>query len=52
MNELSGELVEHGRLARWINWRAYDVGEAKEGLENDCDEGEAMEGLKNELWRR
>ena len=29
----------HGRLARWIKWRACDVGEAKEGLEN-------------ELWRR
>ena len=29
----------HGRLARWIKWRACDVGEAKEGLEN-------------KLWRR
>ena len=29
----------HGRLARWIKWRSCDVGEAKEGLEN-------------ELWRR
>ena len=29
----------HGRLARWIKWRACNVGEAKEGLEN-------------ELWRR
>ena len=29
----------HGRLARWRKWRACDVGEAKEGLEN-------------ELWRR
>ena len=29
----------HGRLARWIKWRACDVGEAKKGLEN-------------ELWRR
>ena len=29
----------HGRLARWIKWRACDVGESKEGL-------------KNELWRR
>ena len=29
----------HGRLARWIKWIACDVGEAKEGLEN-------------ELWRR
>ena len=29
----------HGRLARWRNWRACDVREAKEGLEN-------------ELWRR
>ena len=25
----------HGRLARWIKWRACDVGEAKEGLENE-----------------
>ena len=24
----------YGRLARWIKWRACDVGEAKEGLEN------------------
>ena len=31
--------VTIGRLARWIKWRACDVGEAKEGLEN-------------ELWRR
>ena len=30
---------KHGRLARWITWRACVVGEAKEGLEN-------------ELWRR
>ena len=29
----------HGRLARLRKWRAYDVGEAKEGLEN-------------ELWRK
>ena len=29
----------HGRLARWIKWKSCDVGEAKEGLEN-------------ELWRR
>ena len=29
----------HGRLARWVKRRACDVGEAKEGLEN-------------ELWRR
>ena len=27
--------VVHGRLARWIKWRACDVGEAKEGLENE-----------------
>ena len=25
----------HGRLARWRKWRASDVGEAKEGLENE-----------------
>ena len=29
----------HGRLTRWRKWRSCDVGEAKEGLEN-------------ELWRR
>ena len=29
----------HGRLARWRKWRACDVGETKEGLEN-------------ELWRK
>ena len=29
----------HGRFARWRKWRACDIGEAKEGLEN-------------ELWRR
>ena len=34
-----GDPVNHGRLARWIKWRVCDVGEAKEGLEN-------------ELWRR
>ena len=27
--------TEHGRLARWIEWRACDVGEVKEGLENE-----------------
>ena len=41
---LSGALIQyiisraaiwHGRLARWIKWRACDVGEAKEGLENE-----------------
>ena len=31
--------TDHGRLARWRKWRACDVGEAKERLEN-------------ELWRR
>ena len=31
--------MSHGRLARWRKWRACDVGEAKEWLEN-------------ELWRR
>ena len=35
-------------LARWIKWRACDVGEAKEGL--DCDVRDATEGLENELW--
>ena len=56
----------HGRLARWRKWRTYDVGEAKEWLENElwrrwsdvkgwrmsCDVGKATEGLENELWRR
>ena len=27
--------IWHGRLARWIKWRACNVGEAKEGLENE-----------------
>ena len=31
--------VMHGRLARWRKWR-------------DCDVGETKEGLENELWRR
>ena len=31
----SGAKSMHGRLARWCKWRAYDVGEAKEGLENE-----------------
>ena len=31
--------LPHGRLARWRKWKSCDVGEAKEGLEN-------------ELWRR
>ena len=35
----SSHSFRHGRLARWIKSRACDVGEAKEGLEN-------------ELWRR
>ena len=38
-NQLCHSNCQHGRLARWIKWRACDVGEAKEGLEN-------------ELWRR
>ena len=25
----------HGQLARWCKWRSCDVGEAKEGLENE-----------------
>ena len=36
---VSFKCLTHERLARWIKWRAFDVGEAKEGLEN-------------ELWRR
>ena len=28
-------LGRHRQLARWCNWRACDVGEAKEGLENE-----------------
>ena len=28
-------IVRHGRLARWRKWRASDVGEAKEELENE-----------------
>ena len=39
LKNLRTEDPGHGRLARWIKWRACDVGEAKEGLEN-------------ELWRR
>ena len=39
LNVLLQNLMSHGRLARWIKWKACDVGEAKEGLEN-------------ELWRR
>ena len=27
--------IHHGRLARWRKWRACDVEEAKEGLENE-----------------
>ena len=57
----------HRRLARWIKWRPCDdVGEAKEGLENELWRrwsngrvgewavtiGKATEGLENELWRR
>ena len=29
-------LPNHGRLARWIKWRACDVGEAKERLKNEA----------------
>ena len=36
---LGQSFTDYGRLARWIKWRACDVGEAKEGLENA-------------LWRR
>ena len=53
----------HGWLARCIKWRACDVGEAEEGLENElwrrwsngkgwrmsCDVGEVRESLENEL---
>ena len=56
----------HGRLARWRKWKSCDVGEAKEGLQNDlwrrwsngrgwrmsCDVGKATEGLENELSRK
>ena len=58
--------VPHGRLARWMKWRACEVGEEKEDLENElwrrwsngrvwewaCDVGKATEGLENELWCR
>ena len=27
--------IQQGRLARWIKWKACDVGEAKEGIENE-----------------
>ena len=27
--------IEHRRLARWRKWKSCDVGEAKEGLENE-----------------
>ena len=43
-------VIVHIILARWFKWRACDVGEAKQGLENELDVGEAMEGLENELW--
>ena len=37
-----GNLIfQHGRLARWIKWRACDVGEAKKGWRMNCDVGEA-----------
>ena len=45
-------LSNHGRLARWHTWKSCDVGEAKEGLENELWRREATEGLENELWRR
>ena len=38
-NCVEQDAIEHGLLARWIKWKTCDVGEAKEGLEN-------------ELWRR
>ena len=38
-NKLTYAGLDHGWLARWRKWRACDVGEAKEGLEN-------------ELWRK
>ena len=55
-------MLIHGRLA--IKWRACDIGEAKEALENelwhswsngrgwgmDSDVGKATEGLENEFW--
>ena len=59
------EDLYHGRLARWIKWRACDVREAKGGLENELwrrwSNGRIGElamtwvkwqSLKNELWRR
>ena len=42
--------IIHGLLARWIKWRACDVGQAKGGLENELWLGKATEGLENELW--
>ena len=32
---LNRRTLLHGRVARWIKWRACDVGEAKERLENE-----------------
>ena len=52
--------LRHGRLARWRKWRACDVGEAKEGFENELwrrwsigrvGEWAVTEGWENELWK-
>ena len=59
---MNSKFTIHGRLARWIKWRACDVGEAKERLENElwrrwsngrvgewaATLGKATEGLENE----
>ena len=42
----------YGRLARWRKWRTCDVGEAKEGLENELWRRWSNRGLENELWCR
>ena len=35
IKEIVYYIMNHGLLARWRKWRACDVGEAKEGLENE-----------------
>ena len=49
-NENVSATLDHGRLARWRNRRACDVGKAKEGLENEL--WRRWSGLENTLWRR
>ena len=48
IKEIVYYIMNHGRLARWRQWRACDVEKRKKGWRMGCDVGEVTERLENE----